>query len=141
MQHAHKADQTLVFNHTSSNIDTFYVDTLGSNTINYTTYVAGNTRDFLSGGNYYVAGRQAATDELGSLLAHEIGHTEIGLGSMGWTNQIPFLEQTDNLYFDENRTTSAFENDYRNFYGMPAVDTYSKNSPLGVCIYEQRCPQ
>lgn len=60
---------------------------------------------------------QSAT--IGSLIAHEFGHTKSGLAAIGIYNNI-YIRR-----IDEPRASALFENAYREKYNMPIKRTYS----------------
>jgi len=65
---------------------------------------------------------QSAT--LGSLIAHEFGHTRSGLAAIG------IRQNTFKLSVDEPRASALFENSYRAKYNMPIKRTYRKENDV-----------
>jgi hypothetical protein len=95
-------------------------DNLGPNTIHYSSDVE-SWKTMTLDGKAEKEGEEIMSSTLGSLIMHEIGHTQIGLDSLGY---MIFTRDNYNRVLDETRAVKYFENVYRETYKLPLRKTY-----------------
>lgn len=96
----------------------------GANTIHYTLKLEEWKRLTLAGKSEK-PGEEISSASLGSLIAHELGHTDIGMRSLGLG--------TTSHHEGEMLAVHLFENRFRKHFGMPLRLTYYK--PFDVLKY------
>lgn len=98
-------------------------DGLGPNSIHYTKDLEGwKVKVLLE--KPEKKGEQISSATLGSLIAHELGHTEIGLNSLGKSYEL--ISDYSEVIISEKVAVNYFENIYRAEYKMPLRTTYFK---------------
>lgn len=96
-------------------------DDLGENAIHYTQDLEG-WKNKVTEGKAEKLGEEISSATLGSILTHELGHTEIGLNAIG--RKSLFIISFADVVRSERMAVQYFENEYRKYRKLPLRKTY-----------------